>query len=181
VSRLRWNGGKPMIRAAQAAELGAIFRLINEAAEAYRGVIPADCFTEPYMGREELEEEIAHGVVFYVLEEDGELLGVMGSQDVSDVMLLRHAYVQPGHQRRGIGGALLSFLRAKTSSPMLVGTWADAVWAIRFYEKHGFQPVAPAEKDRLLTTYWQIPERQAEVSIVLADSAWLQQRGSITE
>ena len=161
-----------MIRRCTDEHLGAMHRIINAAAEAYRGVIPADRWHEPYMPEEELRSEIAAGVAFWGLEEDGELLGVMGIQPVRDVTLIRHAYVRPDAQRRGVGGRLLAHLRTLTDRPVLIGTWADAAWAVAFYEKHGFRRVTPEEKDRLLRTYWDIPARQVETSVVLADAAW---------
>src|SRR5579864_2123428 len=127
---------------------------------------------EPYMSREKLQHEIDAGVVFWGYEEAGGLVGVMGIQQFQDVTLVRHAYVRSGSQKRGIGGRLLSHLRGIGSGPMLIGTWADAVWAIQFYEKHGFQLVSRQEKDRLIKRYWSIPERQRETSVVLADSKW---------
>jgi N-acetylglutamate synthase-like GNAT family acetyltransferase len=123
------------------------------------------------MSKEKLKDEIDEGVVFWGYEEDGALVGVMGIQPVQDVTLVRHAYVRTSSQKRGIGGRLLSHLREMVSGPMLIGTWAAAVWAIHFYERHGFQMVEPAEKDRLLKKYWTIPERQADTSVVLADLA----------
>ena len=149
-----------------------MYAVINEAAEAYRGVIPADRWHEPYMSRGELGEEIAQGVEFWCLEEEGELLGVMGVQDRGDVALIRHAYVRPDRQGKGIGSELLAYLEGLTYKPILVGTWADARWAIGFYERNGYRLVMPAEKDRLLRKYWSIPERQVETSVVLANAAW---------
>jgi len=157
-----------MIRRCGEGDVATIEAIINEAAEAYRGVIPADCFHEPYMARAELEGEIAAGVEFWGWEEGGELLGVMGIQGVRDVTLIRHAYVRTAHQGQGIGGRLLGFLGERTSGPLLIGTWAAAEWAIRFYQRHGFRLLSPAEKDELLPKYWRIPERQKEVSVVLA-------------
>jgi N-acetylglutamate synthase-like GNAT family acetyltransferase len=124
------------------------------------------------MSREKLQHEIDDGVVFWGYEEAGALVGVMGIQKVQDVTLVRHAYVRSSSQKRGIGGHLLSHLRELASSPMLIGAWAAAVWAIRFYEKHGFQMVSVQEKNRLLKRYWSIPERQIDTSVVLADSKW---------
>jgi len=149
-----------------------IYRIINDAAGAYRGVIPADRWKEPYMDEEELRREISEGVLFWGYEERGELVGVMGIQHVKDVTLIRHAYISTPQRNRGIGSQLLSFLRGETTHPILIGTWADAVWAIRFYEKHGFRQVSPEEKGRLLRTYWSVPERQIETSVVLGDSKW---------
>lgn len=161
-----------MIRPCKSKDFEAIYAIINDAAEAYRGIIPEDRWKEPYMDREELQHEIDSGVVFWGYEEDGELVGVMGIQDVMDVTLVRHAYVRTPRRNQGIGGILLSDLRKKTTRPLLMGTWADAVWAVRFYEKHGFRLVTPEEKTRLLQKYWAIPERQVETSVVLADQTW---------
>jgi GNAT superfamily N-acetyltransferase len=149
-----------------------ILTIINAAAEAYRGVIPADRWHEPYMSAGELDREIADGVVFWGYEDDTGLIGVMGLQPVRDVDLIRHAYVMPSTQRRGVGGALLTHLRKTTDRPMLIGTWAAADWAIRFYQRHGFVLTSPARKEALLKTYWNIPERQIETSVVLADPAF---------
>jgi GNAT superfamily N-acetyltransferase len=146
-----------------------VLAIVNGAAEAYRGVIPADRWHEPYMSADELDRELAAGVEFWGIEDDGgTLAGVMGIQAVRDVDLIRHAYVRPGLQGGGIGRRLLADLVAKAERPLLVGTWAAATWAIRFYERNGFELVEPAEKDRLLATYWSIPERQVETSVVLA-------------
>jgi GNAT superfamily N-acetyltransferase len=157
------------IRPCRDDERPAILAIVNAAAEAYRGVIPADRWHEPYMGAGELDGEIAAGVAFWGYEADGELIGVMGIQPVGDVDLVRHAYVMPGRQRGGVGGALLAHVRKLSDRPMLVGTWAAAAWAIRFYERHGFELVSPERKTALLQTYWSIPERQIETSVVLAD------------
>jgi N-acetylglutamate synthase-like GNAT family acetyltransferase len=150
----------------------AIWRIINDAAQAYKGVIPADRWHEPYMTKEELQHEINADVVFWGYEEEGTLNGVMGIQHVQDVTLIRHAYVRTEMQHRGIGGQLLVALKEQTTRPTLVGTWKDAAWAIRFYEKRGFRLVSPSQKDRLLRTYWSIPGRQVETSVVLADQVW---------
>ena len=156
-----------MIRKCTAGDLDAIEVIINEAAQAYRGVIPDDCWHEPYMSRAELLHELGAGVSFSGWELGGTLVGVMGLQPVGDVTLIRHAYVRRAHQGQRIGGKLLEALRDDTQGRLLVGTWADASWAIRFYEHHGFRRVSPDEKDRLLDTYWTIPPRQREVSVVL--------------
>lgn len=161
-----------MIRPCSAMDVPVIFEIINDAAGAYRGVIPADCRAEPYMSWEELRREIEDGVQFWGVEEEGRLVGVMGIQHVRDVSLLRHAYVLTAKRQKGIGGRLLDVLRAQTSRPLLVGTWAAATWAVRFYEKHGFRLVTPDEKDRLLRTYWRISDRQVQTSVVLADEKW---------
>jgi N-acetylglutamate synthase-like GNAT family acetyltransferase len=163
-----------MIRKCDDADFETIYEIINEAAEAYRGVIPEDRWKKPYMPRDDLRQEIHAGVEFWGWEERGELVGVMGIQQVHDVTLIRHSYVQTAEQRRGIGGRLLSHLRTMTSRPILVGTWADATWAIRFYEKHEFILVSPEEKSRLLKEYWSIPDRQIETSVVLADQRWFE-------
>jgi GNAT superfamily N-acetyltransferase len=149
-------------------ERAAILAIVNAAAEAYRGVIPADRWHEPYMPAEELDAEIEAGVVFWGYEDDGELVGIMGIQHVDDVDLIRHAYVLPDRQGRGIGGELLEQLAGSATRRMLVGTWAAAEWAIRFYERHGFEPLPRDEGAALLRTYWTIPERQIDTSVVLA-------------
>lgn len=159
-----------MIRACSQRDFTAIEAVINEAAQAYRGVIPADCWHEPYMTSSELRREMEAGVNFWGWEEAGSLIGVMGIQPIRDVTLIRHAYVRTEQQGRGIGSALLNFLRERATGPVLVGTWAAAVWAIRLYERHGFRLVPGAEKDRLLTAYWSIPARQQETSVVLAST-----------
>ncbi len=156
-----------MIRPCADADFQVLEAIINEAAQAYRGVIPADCWHEPYMTGSALKREIEAGVNFLSWDESGTLIGVMGIQPVRNVTLIRHAYVRTAHQGRGIGRALLDFLAARATGPLLVGTWAAAEWAIRFYQRHGFRLVSPAEKDRLLTTYWSIPARQIETSVVL--------------
>lgn len=161
-----------MIRRCDDRDVELIWVIINDGAQAYQGIIPADRWTEPYMSREELRHEIDEGVVFWGYEEAGTLVGVMGLQKVHDVTLIRHAYVRTSSQRLGIGARLLSHLRELTNGPVLIGTWADAVWAIRFYERHGFQVVSPQEKNRLLKKYWTVPERQIETSVVLADAEW---------
>ena len=167
-----------MIRACGAADFEAIHAVINDAAEAYRGAIPADCWHEPYMAKDELRREMEAGVGFLGYVEDGTLTGVMGSQDVHDVALIRHAYVLTPAQRKGIGGRLLTALLESVERPVLVGTWAAATWAVRFYEKHGFAVVTPHEKVRLLRKYWSIPDRQIETSVVLADGAWRAGQGA---
>jgi N-acetylglutamate synthase-like GNAT family acetyltransferase len=153
-------------------EVGAALKIINEAARAYQGIIPVDCWQEPYMSEDELQAEIAAGVDFSTYQASGGLLGVMGRQPRTDVTLIRHAYVRPGAQQQGIGARLLSHLLKGGNAPVLVGTWAAAWWAIRFYEKYGFRQVAPDEEDRLLRRYWTISQRQVETSVVLADGKW---------
>jgi GNAT superfamily N-acetyltransferase len=162
-----------MIRPCTDTDFDAICAVINDGAQAYRGVIPADCWHEPYMPAAEVREAIDSGVVFWGFEQEGQLVGVKGIQPVQDVTLIRHAYVRTSHRRHGIGGQLLQFLLTRTDRPVLIGTWAAADWAIRFYQKHGFQLVTLAEKDRLLRKYWRIPDRQIETSVVLADKRWV--------
>ena len=158
-----------MIRPCEEREFEQIWEIINDGAQAYRGVIPADRCAEPYMSRDELHRQIEEGVVFWGYEDGGRLLAVMGMQRVKDVTLIRHAYVRSGEQQRGIGSHLLAHLRSMTSDSVLIGTWQAAAWAIRFYERHGFTRVSEREKDQLLRTYWSVPERQIETSVVLAD------------
>ena len=167
-----------MIRKCTDQDFEMMLEAINDAAAAYRGIIPEDRWKEPYMPRNELQEEMAAGVEFYCYTIDGELIGLMGIQDRGDVTLMRHAYVRTNQRRQGIGSQLLSYLQRQTSKPILIGTWADADWAIRFYEKHGYQLVTRAEKDRLLQTYWSIPARQVETSVVLADRTYFERRRS---
>lgn len=160
-----------MIRRCEMEDFEAVWEIINDGAQAYRGIIPEDRWTEPYMSREKLQHEIDDGVAFWGDEEDGVLRGVMGIQDVKDVTLIRHAYVRTSSQGRGVGARLLGHLRELTERPVLIGAWADAVWAIRFYERNGFEMVGMEVKNRLLKTYWNVPERQIETSVVLADEA----------
>ena len=157
-----------MIRRCNDSDFESILAIINDGAQAYRGIIPADRWTEPYMSAEHLQHEIHEGVAFWGYEETAILVGVMGIQPVQDVTLIRHAYVRTSGQKRGIGGLLLSHLRELSDRRVLIGTWADAVWAIRFYERHGFHIVSAEEKNRLLKKYWTVPDRQIETSVVLA-------------
>jgi N-acetylglutamate synthase-like GNAT family acetyltransferase len=163
-----------MIRKSEDDDFAAILAILNEAADAYRGVIPADRWHEPYMPAGELAKEIASGVVFWVAEQDGQVAGLMGIQDEGDVALVRHAYVAPTTQRSGVGTMLLRHLEGLTDKPILVGTWAAASWAIEFYRRNGFTLVSSTEKDHLLQKYWAIPERQVETSVVLADQRWME-------
>jgi GNAT superfamily N-acetyltransferase len=158
------------IRPCREDERVAIFEIVNAAAVAYRGVIPADCWHEPYMPERELEDEIAAGVSFWGYETDGGLAGVMGLQRVREVELIRHAYVRPADQGRGVGTALLQHLRERSSRPMLVGTWAAAHWAINFYCRHGFELIPADSTAAVLRRYWTISARQIETSVVLADA-----------
>jgi GNAT superfamily N-acetyltransferase len=157
------------IRPGRDDERAAILAIVNAAAKAYRGVIPADRWHEPYMPASELDREISAGVAFWVCEMEGVLVGTMGIQAVRDVDLIRHAYVLPGNQRHGVGGALIGHLRSLSKRRMLVGTWAAADWAISFYQRHGFELVSPERKTALLKTYWTVPDRQIETSVVLAN------------
>lgn len=163
-----------MIRRCGPGDFDAVWTIIDDAAQAYRGVIPADRWHEPYMSREALAAEIGDGVEFWGLEQDGALAGVMGIQDRGAVALIRHAYVRTARRRAGIGGELLAHLERATAKPILIGTWAAASWAVCFYEKHGYRLLAPDEKDRLLATYWRIPARQVETSVVLASPRWFE-------
>ncbi|MDJ0958969.1 MAG: GNAT family N-acetyltransferase [Arenicellales bacterium] len=146
-----------------------IYEIINDAAQAYRGVIPEDRWHEPYMPKTELEQELQDGVVFWGVEDKNNLIGVMGIQDKGDLALIRHAYVRTERRNEGIGSRLLNFLESTTDKAILVGTWADATWAITFYQKNGYRLLSEPEKDRLLRKYWRIPERQIQTSVVLAN------------
>jgi GNAT superfamily N-acetyltransferase len=163
------TAGRDQIRRCGPEDRDAILRIVNAAAEAYRGVIPADRWREPYMPAEELDAEIAAEVAFWGYEAEGVLVGVMGIQEVDDVDLIRHAYVLPERQGSGVGGVLIERLRPLSRERMLVGTWAAAEWAVRFYARHGFALVAREKTAALLRRYWTIPERQIETSVVLAN------------
>jgi GNAT superfamily N-acetyltransferase len=159
----------------RAEDFDDIYAIINDGAQAYKGVIPTDRWTEPYMSRDHLEHEIESGVAFHGYEDPnipGRLAGVMGIQNVREVTLIRHAYVRTSYQKHGIGALLLSHVRKFTDRPVLIGTWANASWAIRFYERYGFCVVSREEKTGLLKRYWTIPDRQIETSVVLADARW---------
>jgi GNAT superfamily N-acetyltransferase len=158
-----------MIRQCKESDFNTIFEIINDAAQAYKGVIPDDRWNEPYMPFEELMREIEGGVVFWGYEHHGQLLGVMGIQHKGDVTLIRHSYVRTRSQKTGIGTKLLQHLESMTENPLLIGTWTDALWAISFYEKNGYTLLSEEEKNRLLRKYWSIPERQVETSVVLAN------------
>ena len=161
-----------MIRVCIDNDFEAILQIINDASEAYRGIIPVDRWHEPYMPREELRAEVSAGVAFLGYEKGDELGGVMGTQDVQDVTLIRHSYVRTVQRGQGIGGELLDRIMGQATKPVLIGTWADAVWAVRFYENHGFKVVSTQEKETLLRKYWNVPDRQIETSVVLADQRW---------
>jgi GNAT superfamily N-acetyltransferase len=156
-----------VVRRCRDEETPTILAIVNEAAEAYRGVIPADRWHDPYMSGAHLQRDMDAGVAFWGYELEGALIGVMGIQPVRDVDLIRHAYVRPGNQRLGVGAALISHLRSLSTRRMLVGTWADAAWAIRFYQREGFALVPRSRTAELLKSYWDIPERQIETSVVL--------------
>ena len=161
-----------LIRKSVKADFPAMLAIVNDAAHAYRGVIPVDRWRDPYMPTEELVTEIAEGVVFWVAEQEGRLAGLMGIQDKGDVALVRHAYVAPGAQRTGVGTRLLHHVEGLVDKPILIGTWAAASWAIEFYRRNGFTVVPSSQKDHLLRTYWSIPARQIETSVVLANGRW---------
>ena len=163
-----------LIRKSVEADFAAMWAIINDAARAYRGVIPADRWHEPYMSASELETEIAEGVLFWVVEQEGHLCGLMGIQDKGDVALVRHAYVAPTTQRNGIGTKLLHHVESLVDKPILIGTWAAASWAIEFYQRNGFTLLSTGDTDRLLRTYWSIPTRQIETSVVLANGRWVE-------
>jgi N-acetylglutamate synthase-like GNAT family acetyltransferase len=167
------------IRPLRDDEIDRALSIINQAALAYKGVIPTDCWQEPYMPEAELRAEIAAGVNFWGCETEEGLVGVMGRQDLEDVTLIRHAYVAPTSQRQGVGGKLLAHLLQEIPGPVLVGTWAAAWWAIHFYEEHDFQLVTQTEKYRLLNTYWSISPRQAETSVVLGNAKWFASEGHL--
>lgn len=160
------------VRKSIAQDFGSILSIVNDAARAYRGVIPEDCWHEPYMPATELANEIAAGVEFWVAEEEARPAGVMGIQDRGEVALVRHAYVATERQKKGVGKALLRHVLGLTRKPVLIGTWAAASWAIDFYSRNGFTLLSDIDKERLLRTYWTISPRQIETSVVLADSRW---------
>ncbi len=158
------------IRPATAADLPEIGAVINDAAVAYRGVIPADCWHEPYMPMDELVRQFEDGIAFSCALDDGAISGVMGLQDKGEVALIRHAYVRTRQRRSGIGAALLGHLLGGRDQPVLIGTWKAARWAVAFYQKHGFRVVPEIRTAALLRRYWSIPERQIETSVVLASA-----------
>ena len=161
-----------MIRKCTDDDLSALCAIINDAAQAYKGVIPDDRWHEPYMSMQDLRRELRDGVQFWGDESEGELSGVMGIQDKGDVDLIRHAYVTTRRRNQGVGTRLLRHLEQMTGKPILVGTWADATWAIRFYEKNGYRLLSRSDTERLLRQYWRIPDRQVATSVVLANAAW---------
>ena len=163
-----------MIRECTESDFNTIFKIINDAAQAYKGIIPQDRWHEPYMSLAELRAQIDDGIVFWGLERNGKLLGVMGIQNKGEVTLIRHAYVTTKAQKQGIGKKLLQQLQSMTEKPILIGTWAAASWAVSFYQKNGYKLVSEEEKNRLLRRYWSIPVRQVETSVVLATQSWQQ-------
>jgi N-acetylglutamate synthase-like GNAT family acetyltransferase len=162
-----------MIRQCTENDIPEIYEIINDSSQAYRGIIPEDRWHDPYMSREKLSLEIQDGIIFWGVEQNSRLIGIMGIQDKGEVTLIRHAYVRTKIRNQGVGTRLLRHLEILTNNPILIGTWADAVWAISFYQKNGYQLVTQEEKNRLLKQYWNIPYRQVETSVVLADQKWI--------
>lgn len=158
-----------MIRLCGVNDMETIYDIINDAAQAYKGIIPKDRYKEPYMTLDELNEEIHDGVLFWGYEIDNEIVGVMGLQEKDEVSLIRHAYVRTDQRSKGIGGHLLSFLISYTKKTILIGTWESAFWAIGFYEKHGFEVVSKESKENLLRQYWHVPYEQIQTSVVLTN------------
>lgn len=175
------RGGDSMIRKVSQNECELICEIINDAAQAYKGIIPTDRWKVPYMDQDELLHEINEGVIFWGYYEDNLLVGVMGIQPKQDVDLIRHAYVRTVKRGQGIGGELLTFIRQQTARPILIGTWADAIWAVAFYKKYGFELESPDGKNMLLQKYWSIPDRQVETSVVLGDQRWFEAHRSALE
>jgi len=166
-----------MITESEPRDFSEIYEIINDGASAYRGVIPADRWNDPYMTGEELQRQIDEGVQFWKYTEGDKIIGVMGIQFKSGVTLIRHAYIRTVERKKGIGSQLLEHLCKMSSTPLLIGTWADARWAIAFYEKHGFSLLPEDEKNNLLRKYWKIPVRQAETSVILASADWRRELG----
>ena len=162
-----------MIKKCSEVEFETICGIINDAAQAYQGVIPEDAWHEPYMSQDELRSEIKAGVEFWGYYVDERLVGVMGVQDKQDVILIRHAYVLTSERRNGIGTRLLTHLERETSKPILIGTWSDANWAIEFYKKNGYRLISDEERGMLLSKYWSISHVQASASVVLTDTRWI--------
>ena len=162
-----------MITKCKPADFNDIYAIINDAASAYRGIIPEDRWHDPFMPEEELKKQIDEGVEFWCYKESDKILGVMGIQFKGDVTLIRHAYVRTANKNQGIGGKLLKFLESIASTPVLIGTWTDASWAIEFYKRHGYRLLSTDEKNALLRKYWSIPERQVDTSVVLANEKWI--------
>ncbi len=165
------KGASYLIRLCSQKDMDTVYEIINDSARAYSGHIPEDCYHQPHMPREELQSEVADGVVFYGYEDNGVLVAVMGIQDKGPVTLIRHAYTRTEKRGMGIGSRLLEYLLQMTTTPVLVGTWRDARWAIRFYEKHGFELASTEHKTRLLKEFWSISPRQIETSVVLVHNS----------
>jgi N-acetylglutamate synthase-like GNAT family acetyltransferase len=163
-----------MIRECDEKDFESILGIINDAAMKYKGVIPAECWREPYMSEEALKKDIESGVQFYGYEEVNVLIGVMGIQYFPDVTLIRDAYVRGSAQGKGIGGTLLRYLISKTDKPVLIGTWRDTEWSVKFYEKHGFKVLGKSEADALLKKYWVASKTHFDNSVVLADGKYAQ-------
>jgi N-acetylglutamate synthase-like GNAT family acetyltransferase len=159
-------------RSDEKKDFNEIYEIINDASSVYKGIIPNDRWQEPYMSKEELKKQIDEGVQFWNYTENNRIVGVMGIQFKNDVTLIRHAYVRTTERKKGIGGKLLQHLLNLSPTPILIGTWADASWAIHFYKKHNFRLLSEIEKNELLKKYWSIPERQVETSVVLASKDW---------
>jgi N-acetylglutamate synthase-like GNAT family acetyltransferase len=169
-----------MIRPVTKQDFDDVFAIINDAAIAYKGIIPEDRWHEPYMPKEELNAQLEDGVKFSCYIENNQIIGVMGIQDKTDVNLIRHAYVRTTQRKKGIGTLLLQQLINESDKPILIGTWKAATWAVSFYEKHGFTVVSDEDKDTLLRKYWKIPGRQVETSVVLADKTYKEVRNLLT-
>jgi N-acetylglutamate synthase-like GNAT family acetyltransferase len=168
-----------MISKCRASDFDAILAIINDGASAYRGVIPDDRWHDPYMSADELKRQMDEGVEFWCFSERDTILGVMGIQRKKDVTLIRHAYVRTAERNKGIGGKLLHHLTSIVDAPVLIGTWADANWAIDFYRRHGFRLLPDEEKTKLLKQYWNIPDRQVETSVVLASTGWHEDKNDV--
>lgn len=168
-----------MIRKAERCNIDEMCIVINDGASAYKGVVPDDRWHEPYMPLADLDSEIAAGVQFSCYMQAGQILGVMGVQDKGSVVLIRHAYVRTAARRQGIGAKLLNDLVLKTEKPVLAGTWRAARWAIDFYQKHEFSVLPERQAQELLRKYWNVPTRQMETSVVLADQRFMAQMGSV--
>ncbi len=157
-----------MISEYNKTNISKILHVINDASLRYKGIIPDDCWHEPYMSKQELIDEFSDGVCMYGYHHNNILIGVIGTQEVKDVILIRHAYTLTTFQGKGTGSALLEYLlRKNQNSRLLVGTWRNATWAIRFYEKFGFILHAKDQSTLLLNKYWKLPSKQIENSVVL--------------
>lgn len=162
-----------MVAKSQKEDFQQIYEIINDGASAYQGIIPADRWHNPYMTEEELTTQIGEGVQFWTYAQDSRIIGVMGIQFKGGVTLIRHAYVRTTEREKGVGSKLLAHLCATATTPILIGTWADAKWAVEFYQKHGFRLLPEEEKNSLLRKYWSVPVRQIETSVVLPNDSWV--------